>query len=427
MQALRVAFAILAASAVARSHAIEPLSNDVSKLLQTSCAKNNIVRKRWLAAAILDLVRVRSLLAEQLDDQQEPQVLSPAEYLLTKNPDICKPGENICSRGDRDSVGAALSEADYIVNEVSSSDGTKFAKVGDFKTGPDYFRNAGAQISCKYGLKKAADNTPSPRLLRVRSKSEDLYISNDEKAYQALKPATLSYDQDNVAHKRTRSAIGVVGYAFRLPKNPIGLREIVPYFGIDSELSKSAGSKASTKADTRTFGIMTDAAWTSSIVNYLALNPALLSDLQHHSKLFTATVYYQPVLDNYLNSNHEIAELGASPLFFQFVLNGQIHHGHYTDGGNLAPAESADYDRFGGTIGFSFLTNSKDYPFAWTTTKSWYRGSGLFKTIGKFNSTLTFGFGPGGTFSWSISYDRGRDVDTTVLEREWKLSLGIKY
>jgi hypothetical protein len=432
MQLLRVALAVLATIAMAPVLASEPLTNDVATLLQANCSVNNLVPKRWLAAAILDQTKVRAALAERLDEEDDARVLSPAEYLLTKDVSVCGPGTSACNEDDRKAVSAAQSEADYIIGELSSSTGTKFARIGDFKTGTDYFRNPGAQISCEYSTDKTPEkNQPTSstaRALRIRSKAEDLYVSSSDDSYKALKTATLSYDQDDVTHKRTRSAVGDIGYAIPLPINSTIFRQldIVPYFGIDDELSKSAGSKASVKANTRTFGIMADTSWVGGITNYLALSPSLISDLQHNSKLFTTTVYYQPVMDRYLNSNRE---LGTSPLFFQFILNGQIHHGHYTDDGDLKPTQAGDYDRLGGTVGFSILTNSKDspFPFAWTTTKSLYRGDGRFATIGKFDSTLSFGFGPGEIFAWSISYDHGRDVDTALLQHEWKIALGIKY
>lgn len=428
MQTIRVALAALSACLLPSVAASEPLSEVQIKLLQSACSTNNTIPKRWLAAAILNQQKVSPLLAEQLDQQKEPKLLSSAEYLLTQGDSICGVGKTLCSDADREAVSDVQFAANSLLSQISSSDGSKFSKVGDFTTSADYFQNPEFQITCQYSEPKAADtDTPQPHALRIRNKAEDLYIPNTDALYKGLKSSTLSFDQDDVAHKRSLSAIGDVGYAIPLTVNSsvVSRLNIVPYLGIDDELSKTAGSKASVKTDTRTFGVMADAVWSNSLATgYLALSPALVSDLQHNSKLFTTTLYYQPVIDKVLNSNHEI---GKSPFIFQFIVNAQIHHGHYTDDGDLSPSKSVDYDRFGGTAGFSLLTNSKDYPFTWTTTKSWYHGNGQFATLGKFDSTLAFGFGPDGLFAWSLSYDRGRDVDTTVLQREWKIALGIKY
>ena len=63
----------------------------------------------------------------------------------------------------------------------------------------------------------------------VRSKVADLGISNDDKKFDSLDSATISFTSDYIAKTQTIAAGGVVGYQF--PKSPFGdYSSVIPYF-----------------------------------------------------------------------------------------------------------------------------------------------------------------------------------------------------
>ena len=276
-----------------------------------------------------------------------------------------------------------------------------------------------------------AKTTPTKLPIRIRGKATDLYAPQGSDAFQATDKATISYAENEVKHQHARTATGVVGVELEVSDRPMwgdkpGYVDLVPYWGIASNITKTPGTKATVPSNSRQVGAMVYGYSSGDLPYYLTLRPDYLWNLPDKSRLFTANVGYVPVVLYYINSAGELG-IGKG-YWFQWIVNGKFIHGRYVDRGEREPQDSRDFDRFGGEVGFQLDHAGSPFPWSWKVGESYVHGrNGVYRNLAQLKSTFSISLDEKKMFGLDFSYTSGRDVETAEKDQSWKISLGLKY
>jgi hypothetical protein len=398
----------------------------------------NVVDRELLAEYLLKASNVSWQAASKAekDAQARYLALSVPQRLIADVelcPDPKKVKDNPC--GDKDH--ADLTTAFDFVSSLLMGDVPGYSRATT-NDPTEYFLNTDTVIACaandtpKDEPKATAGNDYSgPSPWRFRGAPDALYLRRTADAFKAADKAQVSFSDDQVQNKRTKKLIGAVGYAFMPLDSNGAVLQIVPYLGINDNLTNVTGKATSYTANTRDAGTVISWQWPGPLIgpsftNIISIRPDFLWNNRNESRLMSLNASYIPIVGNLLNA--QIVS-DQQVIAIRSIFDLRLDEGHFTDMGRATPGTLADYLRLGSRFGFDFTTmQGMPYPLDWSLTETFLHGfRGTPDDIRYFKSTLSLGLDQKKNFSLDLSYSNGRREDTGERERGWNLSFGAKY
>ncbi|TDR46784.1 hypothetical protein DFR29_103320 [Tahibacter aquaticus] len=412
------------------------------------CEKE-VASKPLLATGMLEDAEVNPLLIAWAGGAHPEWALNAAAYVIELGPKLCEEASlpaGLRALCEKESGKLNSARMRFVTLSIGLLPPFTIEKTMEGKSPSEVFALASPEIGCK-----PPETPPPPAVVdktergsglgalsfRVRGKADDLYIDRNRQpqgadAFSPVEKATLSLTQDDGKGKRTRVVSGVVGVAIPVGDRPLvplkgwsGRMELVPYWGIRSNITKAEKSLPKVDKNEREVGIAFEGtAWSKSMGYWWSIRPQELWDVSKDSRLFTTSLMWKPLLPQRINAPIN----PGGDVQYQVLLDVRFNHGNYTDRGLLKPEESRDYERLGGQVGFSMSGGGENYPWTWTTKETWfYALSGPYRSIGQFSSVFSYTFDKAKLVGIDLSYTTGRDGITGENEKLWRAALGFRY
>lgn len=315
-----------------------------------------------------------------------------------------------------------------------------------------------------------AGSTPAPAELnipvRLRGNPDSLLFLRGQPDFKASDKVTVSFTDDGINSKRSIKLVGVIGYAFTLiggpPKPPSGdaavpvppvdprpgprpyaLLELIPYVGINHDLSQVTGKdRVVSSKDWRigaslvgrrssSFGTG-DTGW--SLMHVAELRPELLFDDKTHAQIASANFRYMPVSDKIfglplgLNAYRRI--LPRHDYFFSYrpILDFRFNNGTFTKQGDRLAQDATDFSRIGTQFGLAISHDNPRIPIDFSVTETYLHAlAGYPRDLSQFKSVISFSFDSSSYFGLDFSYVKGRREDLLAREDKWSIGLTARY
>mgnify|MGYP001289368210 CR=1 FL=1 len=348
--------------------------------------------------------------------------------------DVCVNNKR-CSNADKSNLDTARGT----VRGLLSGRDEKFEATTNVSV-TTYFatENQAYRIKC---LKGAATPKPpaffdtppskSKSELRLRGKVDDIFVKRQSKdAFKAASQATINFQTDAEANKRTATFQGVVGYAIEtdLLKKPGEAFDLIPYAYVNTSAVRSGSGKSvkDTSAEVYSFGVTASARWyTNPMGHILNFRPDYLMNTDDDSRILSFNAQYIPVLGGVLNS---FVTVGQDFISFKPTLDFRWNNGWYLDEGiPVADPPKGDFSRVGGLAGIAIVSDNKNIPLSFVSTYTLLDDLKDGPNIRYFANTLTLSLDPDKYFGISGSYLTGRREDTAKEEQVWKIGLTGKF
>jgi hypothetical protein len=357
--------------------------------------------------------------------------LTSAERLLISDP--CATA-GACKKEDAE----ALTGAQVLIDSMLNLYAPAYVNTGGTPTARQFFEDGKATLRCGAdqagkpleapGATPAAKGwTPSKRL-RIRGSTDSLFFSNDQPQFASADKANISSSYTSGNTTRADKILAVVGYSIWDPLDspPYGL---IPYYGINRNISRPMGKPDSVSADTMDFGILNSLLLQTPGANptthWVTVRPDFLVNHKDGSHLATVSGIYTPIHNCpvCVNAYYQISE----HLFIEPILDARSDVGHYTHPGDASGVDYRNYWRVGPRAGVSF---SSDYPFLpidLTATDVFLQGvSGTLPHINYFKAVLSYKLVVK-FISLDVSFRNGRREDTAQPEHQWSVGLSAAY
>jgi len=269
---------------------------------------------------------------------------------------------------------------------------------------------------------------------RVRGSSDALLAPRDSDDYASAAAATLSLSADGTAKSTTSALLATIGYDLHFTTATDSVFDVVPFIGVDRNISAGAGPPSASNRENVTAGVV--ASWSHPFVvpgTFVVGSNALSATYEHlwndidNSRLNFLHFVDLPVVNGYLNEYRffpccdtpvDQTWFAASPLF---DLRGDL--GFYSDAGSN-PTVNRDYQQVGSRFGIAVALRRIKSDVTVTETYLWndksYRDSiSLFEADWTYNVSADIGL--------TASYQNG-DLEATAQRiQQWLISLSVKY
>jgi hypothetical protein len=402
---------------------------------QAVVCDSGIVSKEKLANYALDACGVsRNLEAALLAAGRVPAIgnLTVAERMLAA--DVCKTGAT-CKPEDK----TALVGADTLVDVVLNDSKPAYVNSAGEETPADFFTNPSAVLTCGKDPNgkpiEAPGATPTPKgwtpskRLRIRGSTDTLFFSNDDPQFGSVDKANVTSSYSNANSTRTDKILATVGFAAIDPEDN-SLYGLIPYAGVNRNLSRPAGKAVSVTADTVDFGLLNSFVWRikrddDQTINWVTVRPDFLVNHKDDSHLATLSVIDTPI------HNCPVCFNAYRQLFnfleLEPILDGRSDVGYYSQRGDNAKTDYKNYWRLGPRAGFSLSSSYPYLPMDLTVTDVFEEGiSGSLPHINYFKSVLSYRL-IGKNISLDLSFSNGRREDTGEPEHLWSVGLSGAY
>jgi len=269
---------------------------------------------------------------------------------------------------------------------------------------------------------------------RVRGSSDALLVPRDSNDFASAAAATLSLSADGTAKSTTSALLATIGYDLHFTTATDSVFDVVPFIGVDRNISAAAGPPSASNRENVTAGVV--ASWSHPFVvpgTFVVGSNALSATYEHlwndidNSQLNFLHFVDLPVINGYLNEYCFVpccdtpvdqTWFAASPLF---DLRGDL--GFYSDAGSN-PTVNRDYQQVGSRFGIAVALRRIKSDVTVTETYLWndksYRDSiSLFEADWTYNVSADIGL--------TASYQNG-DLEATAQRiQQWLISLSVKY
>jgi hypothetical protein len=267
---------------------------------------------------------------------------------------------------------------------------------------------------------------------RVRGSTDALLVARGSQAYGSAAAATLSLSEDGTTKTTTNALLAMIGYDWHLPTAGDSLFDVIPFIGVDRNITNTAGQQSASSRENVMAGVV--GSWSYPLpITFVAASNVLSATYEHiwndidHSRLNVLQVVDLPVVNGYLNEYRFFpccdtpinrTWFAASPLF---DLRGDL--GFYSDAG-VNPKVNRDYQQLGSRFGIavaldrikSDVTVSEIYLWEANSTRN---AVSLFETDWTYNFSKDIGL--------QASYQNG-DLEATAQRiQQWLISLSVKY
>jgi hypothetical protein len=265
--------------------------------------------------------------------------------------------------------------------------------------------------------------------LRVRGTTDGLQYGKNDDGFKAASGASFSVTRDDVADKTTDKAVGVVGYELVGWSDSSKDFNLIPYFGVNRNLTSVRAKGDTVTANTRDVGAYVGFSFANTQMdNVFTLRPDYLSDLQHHDHIESVNAVYQPVVPHWLNSYVSVIPSNPDFASIMAVADLRVDEGRYNGCGVLSNAQCASYTRIGSQFGISATSNNPSQPLTFTATDTRLIGNtDRAHDIDYLKFVLSYAINKDKNLSIDLSYSDGRREDTAMEEKLWGISIGIKY
>jgi len=302
----------------------------------------------------------------------------------------------------------------------------------------EFFSDPTLQIKC-IGVTDTTKPPPPAGTfvhLRVRGSTDVLRYDQKSPEFKSVPNASLAINRDDVNNKTTIKVVGVIGYQVFNTSDTSNSFEVVPYFGINRNVSSAARKGTTTTANTRDIGLSIDASHVTRgdkttdayVDNVFLVRPDYLSDLQHHSHILSLNVSYTPIVTKLINFYFPIIPGKEHFASIMPLFDVRLDSGHYQDCGSLQPHQCFNYTRLGSQFGFAITSDNENLPFNLSVTDT--RLAGLTKRsrdIDYLKAVLSYALNKDKSVALDLGFSDGRREDTAIEEKLWSLSLGVKY
>lgn len=427
--------AVLASAGAAQAQSLTPPSS--------LCDAGGLVDKDRLARWALDTSGV-SREPENWVATQAPQPLSPAairvrilapdrfcrsEYSADEQAGPGVPPAGACGSND----GVAIAKARQSINAMLLGLTPGFEGLPGVNR-ERFFQSSDLQMRCR-----AADFRPSPPAfeyslpLRIRGSTDSLNIARGDPAMASVAASSLSYAEDELKDKATTKIALVVGWPIILPAPAGSEWELVPYVGMNRDLSKVEGAAASVTTDTYQYGVAFNAtirSWTEgagAVGHRFSLRPDVMRNDEENSEIGSVSASWMPVVNGRLNDFSPVDENRDRFLYWKPIFDLRAVYGEFLDRGTRTPEASQDFFRIGGQAGFSIVSDNPRWPLQFTVTDTWLPALRGSDDLEYREARLSLWLDPDKIFSVELTYGEGRRTDVDPDAEGWKLSLGAKY
>jgi hypothetical protein len=246
--------------------------------------------------------------------------------------------------------------------------------------------------------------------------------------------------KSNQGNPATSSLVGALGYQIDVSQFVQPHTFIVPYVAIDRETNtkkKSASDPAPPPFSPNTFDsgvvLQTYVPMPASISETIsgqniALRPDYLWNWADGSQLASVNLDYILLGTKYLNQYTQL--LGSSKIYGMLQVDMLAQAGFFTMKGHPTDlALNQNFARFGGAVGPAIeLLWVPDNPIDLSATYTDFLApEGFHKSLGLFQSGITWNFGPRKLIGVAATYINGRQLGTAQRIQQWSIGLSLRY
>jgi hypothetical protein len=384
-----------------------------------ACGVSRTFEQTQLAAGHLTLPP-----AEERHLQSQGIQLIPAERLLVGDP--CAVASS-CSKDDAQ----ALSGAKVLFDAMLNFEAPAYRNVTGASTAKEFFEDKSANLVCSSDSQGKPVEAPGavpgkkPNLsdrLRIRGSTDGLFFMNTAPQFASVDKANLGSTYGSSNTTRTDKILAVVGFAV-LDPTKLPLYNLIPYVGMNRNLSRPAHKPVSVNSDTTNFGILNSfEAHTVSqtpFTQWVTIRPDFLINHKDGSHLATVSAYYTPIANCPVCLN-DYRRLG--PVSLEPIIDVRSDFGHYARSGNAAATDYRNYWRIGPRAGFSVTSENAYVPLELTVTDIFLKSvTGTLPHINYFKAVLSYKI-VGKFISIDASFSNGRREDTAQPEHQWSVA-----
>lgn len=272
------------------------------------------------------------------------------------------------------------------------------------------------------------DKTPVAHRFMIRKKVTDLQYAQEDKQFKGLDRASLSVADDYLKRNITYNLSGVAGFGIsHISLGKSADADIVAYTTYTKQTIAGNAPKNSKDVDNIGLGVLASALF-PAFGDYHAVQvyPQYLRSNVSEGELFSGNIVYSP---------QTWPGVGAPfPLFgdlvglftpqAKFIWGRVTAHGRDPDF-----IADKDFSRVGGRLEFLMLMDDGLLKgLSWRNAYEYQYGMrGYYRSVDRFESTLSFKFPDQQNWSIDLAYVSGRNLDTLELQQQLTLGLGLKY
>ena len=406
---------------------------------QSAICQSGFVNKEKLATFLLDAAPVSRRAEDWATAHPSPDFsISPRQRMLA-DVEFCdnklspEPGAaSVCTGADEDNLAKGRFAIFTLLHSPTAYENT--AAVEDaviFLMQPD------AQLLCRTDDDGSAihipGDQPTPTFtylpIRVRGNTDSLYIDRDDPAFAIAAASAITISDDQTTDKRTDKVTLVVGW-------PIALQQgwqVVPYVGINRDLSRPDGQPSSVTADTWQVGAAFSGAFHPgssggpAASHWFTVRPDYMGNDDDGSRLWTLNATWTPVVNGHLNDWRQLGGLTGNRMSWRPMFDLRTVVGVFSRQGDRTDEQSQDFWRIGTQIGAAFKSDDPRWPLTFVVTETYLPAIEGGSDIDYFQSRLSWALDPKSIFLINVVYGDGRRTDLDPEEQGWKISLGVKY
>lgn len=361
-----------------------------------------------------------------------------------------------CSKGTRDKLAAAFTNIDGFIRNSdprfvvkskkgyfdihSDGDPTKRVTVRELLAEkiigvtarcivPSSDDEADGKDEKKRNTKNAhPDKTPVAQRLMIRKKITDLQFAQEDKQFKGLDRASLSVVDDYIKRNITYNLSGVAG--FGISHVSLGRSADADIIGFATYTKQTVAGNAprnSKDVDNIGLGLMFSALF-PAFGDYHALQiyPQYLRSNVSEGELFSGNIVYSP--QTWLGVGAPFPIFGD--LVGLFTPQAKFIWGRVTARGRDPEfVAEKEFSRVGGRLELLMLMDDGPLKgYSWRNAYEYQYGQrGYYRTVDRFESTISYKFPDQQNWSIDLAYISGRNLDTLELQQQLTLGLGLKY
>lgn len=398
------------------------------------------VDRERLALAALAAAGVSTYPYRWIGNEVQPAGVqqSVAQRLLSFE-DFCRDGEVSangiprCGPDDADRLGTAQN---FIIRILED---TEKYTVPEGITGPaSLFAASNSAVLCRPSASgslagPAPTSLPAPFdqssvPLRLRGNTDTLQFDrNRDSAFAGAEKASITFKSDREGGKDTLKANFVAGIVLPLQENTL---ELVPYFAFQTDTSQKDGQEKEVNEDVIRAGALLDFRTHGAGISHLfLLRPEYAFNDKEDSEVITANFTYQPLINGWLNDAINITTSDNRSLFSVIPrIDLRATAGDFTELGTRLAADSQDFIRVGGQIGFTIASDIKWLPLELSINETYlYALEGEPDDLSYLKGVFSLYFDEKKYLGIDLGYARGRRDDLSKREHNWTIGFGAKF
>jgi len=267
---------------------------------------------------------------------------------------------------------------------------------------------------------------------RVRGSTDALLVPRGSQAYGSAAAATLSLSEDGTTKTTSNALLAMIGYDWTLPTAGDSLFDVIPFIGVDRNITSTAGKQSASSRENVMAGVV--GSWSYPLpITVVAASNVLSATYEHiwndidNSQLNFLHFVDLPVVNGYLNEYRFFpccdtpinqTWFAASPLL---DVRGDL--GFYSDAG-LNPKVNRDYQQLGTRFGIAIALDRIKSDVTVSEIYMWEDKS-TRNAISLFEADWTYNFSK--DIGLKASYENG-DLEATAQRiQQWLISLSVKY